>query len=114
MDTNKKVFYSRYSAYAKRIGDLYIKRCDGYWNINAGVDPFGHDPGYGVAYDVADGTPESNQYDEFYKKTAEVQRFIIHEFGVTRESCDEIFKEIWNYIQKDKLRKLTSYFRRTL
>ena len=100
MDTNKKVFFSGYSQLARRSGDLYVKRNNGCWHINAGVYAMGHNPGFGVVYDVVDGTPESIKFDEFLKQTASVQQFIINELGATQHSCDKVFEAIWNYIQQ--------------
>ena len=101
MGDNQKNFFTGYAKLAGRSGDLYVKRNDGCWHINAGVDAMGHNPGFGVFYDVMDGTPESNEYDAFVKHTANVQQFIMEELGATRQYCDSIFKNIWNYIQQN-------------
>ena len=103
MVTEKKTFFKGYSKLARRSGDLYVKRNNGYWHINAGVDANGHDPGFGVVYDVVDGTPESNEYDKFINQTARVQQFIIDELGATRQVCDNLFEEIWNYIRQETI-----------
>lgn len=108
MNSNKKVFFSGYSELAGRSGDLYVKRNNGCWHINAGVDASGHDTGFGVVFDVVDNTPESNIYDEFFRQTARVQQFIINELGATQQSCNNIFKEIWNYIQQETIVLITS------
>ena len=103
MADDKKIFFAGYSKPAGRSGNLYVKRNNGCWHINAGVDARGHDPGFGVVYDVADGTPESNEHDAFVKQTAGVQQFIIDELGATRQSCDRVFEEIWNYIRQETI-----------
>ncbi len=100
MGDNQKIFFTGYAKLAGRTGDLYVKRNNGGWHINAGVDAMGHDPGFGVVYDLMDGTPESNEYAEFLKQTARVQQFIIDELGATRQLCDNVFEEIWNYIRQ--------------
>lgn len=100
MGDNQKTFFTGYAKHAGRSGDLYVKRNNGGWHINAGVNAMGHDPGFGVVYDLMDGTPESKEYDAFVKQTAGVQKFIIDELGATRQSCDQVFKEIWNYIRQ--------------
>jgi len=103
MADDKKTFFEGYSKLAGRSGDLYVKRNNGCWHINAGVDAMGHAPGVGVVYDLMDGTPEANEYDEFIKQTARVQQFIIDELGATRQSCDNVFEEIWNYIRQETI-----------
>lgn len=95
-----KVFFCGYSVLSGRSGDLYVKRKSDCWHINAGVNSLGHDPGFGVVYDVVDGSPESKFFEEFLNKTASVQQFIINELGATQQSCDKAFDEIWCYIRQ--------------
>ena len=99
METKEKVFFTGYSKLAKRPGDLYVKRNNNCWHINAGVNSMGHDPGFGVTFDIVDGTPESKKFEEFFKKTTEIQKFLVNELGETQQSCNKVFEEIWNYIQ---------------
>lgn len=100
MEVIKRVFFTGYSQLAGRPGDLYVMRKNNCWHINAGVDSCGHNPGFGVDFDVVDGTPESVSFEEFFEQTARVQRFVINELGATQQSCNGIFEEIWGYMQQ--------------
>ena len=100
MEANKRVFSTGYSQLAGRPGDLYVMRNSNCWHINAGVYSCGHNPGFGVVFDVVDGTPECDSCEEFFKQTASVQQFIINELGATQQSCNRVFEEIWDYIQQ--------------
>ena len=101
MENKEKRFFAGYCESAGRGGDLYVVRKDNCWQLNAGVNACGHDPGFGVVYAVVDGSPESEQFEAFFQKTASVQNFIIRELGATQQTCDQVFEEIWNYIRQN-------------
>ena len=103
MDTNKRMFFTGYSELAKRPGDLYVKRNNDRWHINAGVCSTGHDPGFGIVFDIVDGTHESKEIEEFFKKTAKIQKFLVEELGATWQSSHKVFEEIWDYIQQKNI-----------
>lgn len=97
-----KVFYCGYCALAKRPGDLYVKRTNNCWEINAGVNSMGFSPGFGVVTDIADDSPAYENFEEFIKKTASEQQFIIKELGATQQEAKKIFVEIWDYIHQSE------------
>ena len=53
-EDQKRYFYRGYSETAGRHGDLYVLRQENRWHINAGVDSYGHNPGFGVWCDITD------------------------------------------------------------
>ena len=99
-EKDKKYFYEGHSQTDGRVGDLYVLRKDNCWHINAGVYCCGHNPGYGVWYDVRCDSKEFYDFEQFLQKTERVQQFIKSELGADSNTCDEIFGEIWNYIHQ--------------
>lgn len=99
-ENDKKYFYEGYSKSAGRGGDLYVLRKDNCWQLNAGVNSWGHDPGFGVTYDVSCDSEEFNSFEQFLKKTDTVQQFIKNELGAENDICNETFIKIWDYIHQ--------------
>lgn len=98
----KKYFFTGYNKLAKRAGDLYVCRENDRWQINAGVDSCGHDPGFGVVSYIVDGSAESLDHAAFCKETASCQSFIVDELEATPEECKEVFEKIWEYIHNSR------------
>ncbi len=99
-ENGRKYFYRGFSRSAGRGGDLYVLRKNDGWHLNAGVSCWGHDPGFGVYYNVSRNSEEFNDYEQFLKKTDELQRFIKSELGAEDDVCSETFREIWDYIHQ--------------
>lgn len=99
-DDQKCYFFCGHSQSAGRQGDLYVLRKRNCWHINAGVDSYGHNPGFGVCCDVMDGSEEMVDYEQFLQKACGIQEFMIAEFRADAETCRKVFLEIWQYIHQ--------------
>lgn len=99
-DDQKCYFFCGHSQSAGRQGDLYVLRKRNYWHINAGVDSYGHDPGFGVCCDVMDDSEEMADFELLLQKTVAIREFMMAEFHVDAETHRKIFLEIWQYIHQ--------------
>ena len=97
-ENDKKYLYEGYFQAAGRRGNLYVLKKGNCWHLNAGVNSWGHDPGFGVFYDVSCDSEEFNAFEQFLEKTDRIQQFIKSELGAEDDVCNEIFKKIWDYI----------------
>ena len=99
-EEQKQYFYRGFSETARRQGDLYVLRKDNCWHINAGIDSYGHNPGFGVCCDVMDDTEEMADFELFLQKATDIQKFMTAEFHADAEICRKVFLEIWQYIHQ--------------